>query len=298
MDFYKTFSVISLFLYKNSIYFFILISYLATLLSSFISSDSFYVDSNSFWSHRLYCPWNFPGQNESRKSPSAVRETQLSHKGSPRILEWAAYPFSSGSSQPRNWTRVSCIAGGFFTNWATREAPVWKDTCSLMFTAAPSAIVRTWKQPKCPLTNEWIKMWYVYTIHYYLAIIKEWNIAICSSTNEPRDYYGLLGWLRVKKIWLQCGRPGFNPWVGKIPWRWEWLPNPVFLPREFHGERSLGGYSPWGHKESDTEQLTLSLSSEIIILSDVNHRAKDKYHMLSLTSGIYKIIETNLFIKL
>ena len=39
-----------------------------------------------------------------------------------RILEWVACPFSSGSSQPRNRTRVSCIAGGFFTNWATREA--------------------------------------------------------------------------------------------------------------------------------------------------------------------------------
>ena len=38
-----------------------------------------------------------------------------------RILEWVAYPFSSRSSQPRNWTRVSCIAGGFFTNWAIRE---------------------------------------------------------------------------------------------------------------------------------------------------------------------------------
>ena len=46
---------------------------------------------------------------------------QLSHKGSPRILEWVAYPFSSRSSQHRNWTGVSCIAGGFFTNWAIRE---------------------------------------------------------------------------------------------------------------------------------------------------------------------------------
>ena len=41
---------------------------------------------------------------------------QLSHQGSPRILEWLAYPFSRGSSQPRNLTRVSCIAGGFYTN--------------------------------------------------------------------------------------------------------------------------------------------------------------------------------------
>ena len=47
---------------------------------------------------------------------------QLSHEGSPRILEWVSYPFSSSSSLPRNWTWVSRIAGGFFTNWATREA--------------------------------------------------------------------------------------------------------------------------------------------------------------------------------
>ena len=47
---------------------------------------------------------------------------QLSHKGSPWILEWVAYPFFSGSSQPRNQIRVSCIAGRFFTSWAIREA--------------------------------------------------------------------------------------------------------------------------------------------------------------------------------
>ena len=41
---------------------------------------------------------------------------QLNHKGSPRILEWVAYLFASGSSQPRNQTGVSCIAGGFFIN--------------------------------------------------------------------------------------------------------------------------------------------------------------------------------------
>ena len=40
----------------------------------------------------------------------------------------------------------------------------------------------------------------------------------------------------------------FDPWVRKIPWRSEWLPTPVFLPREFHGQRSLVGYSPWGRE--------------------------------------------------
>ena len=48
-----------------------------------------------------------------------------------------------------------------------------------------------------------------------------------------------------------------NPWVGNIPWRKEWLPTPVFLPGESHGQRSLVGYSPWGSRELDrTEQLT------------------------------------------
>ena len=52
-------------------------------------------------------------------------------------------------------------------------------------------------------------------------------------------------------------RRGFNPWVGKIPWRRAWQPTPVFLPGESHGQRSLAGCSPWGRKESDrTEQLS------------------------------------------
>ena len=55
-------------------------------------------------------------------------------------------------------------------------------------------------------------------------------------------------------------RPGFNPWVGKIPWRREWLPTPVFWPGELHGQRSLEGYSPGSRKESDTtEQTSLHL---------------------------------------
>ena len=50
----------------------------------------------------------------------------------------------------------------------------------------------------------------------------------------------------------------FSLWVGKIPWRRKWLSTPVFLPGEFHGQRNLAGYRPWGHTELDmTEQLTL-----------------------------------------
>ena len=61
------------------------------------------------------------------------------------------------------------------------------------------------------------------------------------------------------RVCLQC-RPRFSPWVGRMPWRRKWQPTPVFLSREFYGQKSLVGYSPWGHKELDTtEWLTLSL---------------------------------------
>ena len=59
---------------------------------------------------------------------------QLSHQGSPRILEWVAYPFSSGSSWPRNRTGVSCIADGFFTNGAIREAHINLNSVLLLTT--------------------------------------------------------------------------------------------------------------------------------------------------------------------
>ena len=50
---------------------------------------------------------------------------------------------------------------------------IWKDTCTPVFTAALFTIARTWKQPKCPSTEEWIKkMWYIYTMEYYSAIEK------------------------------------------------------------------------------------------------------------------------------
>ena len=52
------------------------------------------------------------------------------------------------------------------------------------------------------------------------------------------------------------GRHGLNPQVGKIPWRRAWQTIPVFLPGKLHGQRNLVGYSPWGHKELDTTEVT------------------------------------------
>ena len=96
--------------------------------------------SDSLWPHGLYSPWNSPDQNTGVGSCSLLQgifptqgmnpglphcrwiHYQLSCQGSPRILGWVTYPFSSKFFWRRNRTGVSCIAAGFFTNWATREA--------------------------------------------------------------------------------------------------------------------------------------------------------------------------------
>ena len=65
---------------------------------------------------------------------------------------------------------------------------------------------------------------------------------------------GLPWWLRWWRICLQSRRVGFDPWVGKIPWRRGWLLTPIFLPGEFHCRRSLVGCRVWGCKESDTTE--------------------------------------------
>ena len=58
-------------------------------------------------------------------------------------------------------------------------------------------------------------------------------------------------------------KPGFNPWVGKIPWRKKWQPTPVFLPGKSHGQKSPVGYSPWGCKESDMTERLHFTSTEV-----------------------------------
>ena len=73
----------------------------------------------------------------------------------------------------------------------------------------------------------------------------------CTVIRTFTQREGLSGWLSGEESACQCRRHRFDPWVRKIPRRKEWQPTPVFLPGEIHGQRTLVGYSPWGHKESD-----------------------------------------------
>ena len=145
----------------------------------------------------LHSPWNSPGQNTGVGSPSLLQGIfptqgsnpgllhcrrilyQLSHQESPRTLEWVAYPFSSGSSWPRYWTRFSWITGRFFTKWATREVlyvlniyncyvliipqQIWKITkniCPLKFFSEDWLMVKFcsfwWPEIKWPSLMKWV----------------------------------------------------------------------------------------------------------------------------------------------
>ena len=74
---------------------------------------------------------------------------------------------------------------------------------------------------------------------------------------------GLPRWLSSKESNCQRRRHGFYPWVGKILWKRKWRPTPVFLLGKFHGQRSLAGYSPCSHRESDTaEPLSMHTCGE------------------------------------
>ena len=138
---------------------------------------------------------DLPNPEIEPRSPALQADCLLTEPPwKPKNTGVGSCPFSRGSSLTRNWTSVFCIAGRFFTRWAWASlgAPsvklpyepavlllgiypetitTLKDTYIPVFIAALFAIVRTWKQLRCPLTDEWIKkLWYIYTMEYYSVI--------------------------------------------------------------------------------------------------------------------------------
>ena len=85
------------------------------------------------------------------------------------------------------------------------------------------------------------------------------ELSVLGTLHRGYPPSSLLPWLfpggsDSKSVCLQCGRPGFDPWVRRIPCRRKWQPTPVLLPGKSHGWRSLVGCSPWGRTESDTTE--------------------------------------------
>ena len=104
-----------------------------------------------------------------------------------------------------------------------------------------------------------------FCLHHWLSWVS--NLPLLAHTagwDLPVSMVTGLPWcLRWQRICLQRGRPEFNPWVRKIPWRRKWLPTPVFLPGKPQGHRSPEGYSPWSHM---SQSLTINLSLYMHIL--------------------------------
>ena len=102
----------------------------------------------------------------------------------------------------------------------------------------------------------------------------------------PHHILGLPWWFRWWRICLQCGRPEFDPWVGKIPWRRAGQLTPVFLSGESHGQRSLAGYSPWGHKELDTTEWlsTAQHSYKVIFINWKDNQDQAEWSSLKLSA--------------
>ena len=88
--------------------------------------------------------------------------------------------------------------------------------------------------------------------------------------------------VRQQSVRLQCGRPGFDRWVGKIPWRRKWHPTPVLFPGKSHGQRSVVGYGLWGRKESDT---TERLHFPLTLRNGTFQSFKQKIGFFSLVLG-------------
>ena len=113
----------------------------------------------------------FPTQGLNSGFPHCRRILcQLSHKGSSRILEWVAYPFSSGSSLPRNPTGVSCIAGRFFTNWAIMEAISFQTRDQICVPFLEGKVLTP--GPPRKSSNMWLKMTKLITESYWLKWLK------------------------------------------------------------------------------------------------------------------------------
>ena len=174
-------------------------------------------------------------------------------------------PPPGGPSQPRDWAQVSHIAGGFVTS----EPPGKPKDSRVGSLFLLQGIFPTQELNQGLLHSRQI----LYQLSHQGSLLVPCSIQqvlviqfiysiVLKLLVYPFSHFGSLKLISlsslvaqtVKRLPVQCRRPGFDHWVGKIPWRMKWHPTLVLLPGESHGWRSLVSYSPQGRKESDTTE--------------------------------------------
>ena len=114
-----------------------------------------------------------------------------------------------------------------------------------------------------------------------------------------------LRWLSGKESACQCRKSRFDPWVGKISYSRNWHSTPGFLPGKFYRQRSLAGYSPWGHKQLDTTEYTrivhpsrLPRLEQKLILSQFGRLKVQNQEEVNETMLLLKALRDNLLLPL
>ena len=132
------------------------------------------------------------------------------------------------------------------------------------------------------------------TLIMMCLIVNSWIYPVCSSFNfsNPWEVFiiyrhmNLPGGTNSKEPTCQCRRHKrhrFSPWVGKILWRRKWQPTPVSLSGESHGQRSLVGYNPWGHKESGTTEASEQVHTQNDLIQKTSSRKMKEPNVRSKT---------------
>ena len=177
-----------------------------------------------------------------------------------RILEWVAISFSRGFFWPRNWTRVSHIAGRHFIDWATREALVdteyWRhlDTEDLLLPSPTQRLANMLTFLLCSTTNKYLATdWEQYGVSLYqwalwIKLELGWFLADAVVKNPPANAGDArdMGWI---------------PGAGKIRWRRKWQSTPVFLPGN-STERGAWQATVHGVTKSDMTKHTVQAGTQ------------------------------------